>query len=86
MRADLKGKALFAFKGVRKKEVGTSTYARVVILDDTTELLSAFNVAFERWCEIDIEDIVADVLTSVWPSRVVIFYPDRLAVMQLVYV
>ena len=56
----------------------------VVILNDATELLATFDVAFERWCEIDIEDIVADVLATVWSSRVVIFYPDRIDMVKMV--
>ena len=56
----------------------------VIILDDAAQLLPAFDVAFERRCEIDVENIVADVFASMRSSRVVIFNPDRIDVVEMI--
>jgi len=56
----------------------------IVIFDDTAELFTTLNVAFERRCEINIKNVVANILASMRSSRVVIFNPDRIDVMQMI--
>ena len=57
----------------------------IVILYDAAQLLTTLDLTFEHWREIDVEDIVADVFAPVGPSSVVIAYPDRIDVMQMIH-
>ena len=68
----------------KRNELLCGVLLPVVILDDAAQFLSTLHRAFERGCEIDVEDIVADVFASMRSSSVVVFYPNRIDVVKMV--
>ena len=55
------------------------------MFDDTAELFTALDLAFSRWFEVDVENIVSDVLATMWSFCIVVFDPGAIDVVEMVY-